>query len=511
MIMFAGATTTMSAERPLTLDEALALALKKNEGIFIVRESAAAAEAAVSAAKGAYNPFFELDGGWRQTKQPVNSAFSGAPAGEGAPTTEGVEASAALSQLLPTGGAVALRARTSKGTTNGTYDLLSPAYQTGVGVELRQPLLRNRSVDPARLSIRVANADRKRSVAELRREITDTLAEVERAYWRLAATRAEVTVREEAVRLAEEQLAETRTRVENGAVPETEVAQPLAELERRRNELLAAREAATRADTALKVLMLADTDAELWQESFAPEVDRNLQITPVDRGAAMESALTLRPELEIASATVDRRKAELAFTGDGTRPTLDAVFSYTRFGIAGSGNPAASTVSGDPVVIPPDYEGSWGRSWEMLGDGDFDDVTAGLVFSYPLGNDAAQADQDIARRVARQAEADMARVRKSIRAQVLDAAAALETAGQRIEAARAGREAAEIQLSAEKDRYDVGLSTNFLVLTRQNDLSNSRLAEISAHADYRVARAEMARAMGTLLEQRQIGVEDTTQ
>jgi outer membrane protein TolC len=95
-------------------------------------------------------------------------------------------------------------------------------------------------------------------------------------------------------------------------------------------------------------------------------------------------------------------------------------------------------------------------------------------------------------------------VRKAIRAEVLDAAAALESAAQRIEAARSGREAAEIQLAAEKDRYETGLSTNFLVLTRQNDLSRARLDEISALTHYREARTEMGRADGTLVEQRGI-------
>ena len=50
-----------SAERTLTLEEAIALALEKNEGIFIARESAAAAQASASGARGVYNPLFDLE------------------------------------------------------------------------------------------------------------------------------------------------------------------------------------------------------------------------------------------------------------------------------------------------------------------------------------------------------------------------------------------------------------------------------------------------------------------
>jgi outer membrane protein TolC len=105
----------------------------------------------------------------------------------------------------------------------------------------------------------------------------------------------------------------------------------------------------------------------------------------------------------------------------------------------------------------------------------------------------------------------LARARKAGRADVLNAFAALETAAQRIAAARAGREAAEIQLSAEKDRYKVGLTTNFLVLTRQNDLSRARLEEIFSRADYRAARTDFARATGALLGDYGIDIEQSMQ
>jgi outer membrane protein len=184
-------------------------------------------------------------------------------------------------------------------------------------------------------------------------------------------------------------------------------------------------------------------------------------------------------------------------------PSLDAVVSYDRFGLAGARNPAAAITS-----LPPGLEGDLQRSLETLGDGGLDATRVALVLGLPIVNRTARGNAAVARHVQRQAEADLAQVQKAIRAEVLDAAAALETAGQRIEAARSGRAAAEVQLAAEKDRYATGLSTNFLVLTRQDDLSRARLDEISALTDYRTARTEMARAAGSLLEERGIRVDD---
>ncbi len=498
------ASTAMGAEHPLTLDEAIRLALQKNEGLLIERESLAAAKANVSGAKGAYDPVLELDGGWSRSTEPVNSSFSGASGEQIAPEIESAEAGLGIRQLLPTGGSLSLRARGARETTDGIFARLSPAYGTQAGVELRQPLLRDRAIDAARLSVRVAGAGRQQADASLRRTLSETVAAVEQAYWALTAARLGVGVREEAVRLADEQLGETRARVESGAVPETELAQPRAELERRRSELFAARETVARAENTLKLLILEDADEALWQAQIAPAESVAVEAAPVDVAASLQRALSLRPELDAVQAVVDRRRAETAFARDGVWPTLDAVVSYDRFGLAGSRNPAGP--NGD---LPSNLEGSLGQSFETLGEGDYDAVRVALVLGLPIRNRTARADAAVARHVERQAEADLTRLRKAIRAEVLDAAAALETAGQRIEATRAGREAAEVQLAAEGDRYGTGLSTNFLVLTRQNDLSRARLDEISALTDYRMARSEMARATGSLIEERGINVDET--
>lgn len=501
------AAETGGGPLPLTLEEAIARALEKNEGILIERAGRAAAAAAVEGAGGAYDPLLAVSTGYRESTLPVNSAFSGAPEGEPAPTDELFDAGASVSRLLSTGGEVTVRALTSRAETDGAFGLLSPAYGSQLGVELRQPLLRDRAVDAARLGLRVTAADRDRAVASLRREVRDTVAAVERAYWDLVALRRFVEVGEDNVRLAEEQLGETELRIENGVAPETEISQPRAELERRRGELLAAREGVSRAENTLKLLILGDDEgASLWARPLEP-IDR-VETTgePVDAAAAMERALVARAEVEAAESFVERRRAETAFTADRIRPTLDLVVSYDRYGLTGDRNPAASTIPGLEGEIPPELEGGWGGAFDALADGDFDDSRIALELGVPIGNRTARADAEIARAAEVQASAELARIRKTVRAEVLDAVAALETARGRIEAARAAREAAEVQLSSERERYDAGLSTNFLVLTRQNDLAAARLAEIEALTDYRTARAELARATGTLLDERGIEI-----
>jgi outer membrane protein len=495
-----------AAGRKLTLEDAIQGALAKNEAIRIQRVALDSAKAAVLGARGAYDPVLAVEAGWQSVTTPVNSAFSGAPAGELAPTNRAAEGSASLEQLLSTGALVSVTTGSSRATTNGAFALLSPAYQTQIGAEVRQPLLRNRSVDAARLTLHTASADRDKAAGALRQEVIETVAAVERAYWGLVAAQRAVGVEEDTVALATRQLTETQARVESGASPETEVAQPRAELERRRGDLLATREAAARAETALKQLILGD-DAAAWAERLDPVDEIAVAVTGVDVGAATKEALANRPEVKVAESVLARRRIEAAFAHDQLRPALDFVASYDRYGLAGSQNPAGAAIPGLSSTVPAGLEGSLGDAVSQLGGNDFHDSRVALQLQIPIGNRTARADARIADDAQAQAEAGITQVRKTIRAEVLDAAAAVQTAGARIEAAHAAREAAEVQLAAEEDRFKVGLSTNFLVLTRQNDLASARLAEIEALTDYRTARTEMARATGSLLEERRIDVE----
>src|SRR5262245_21757950 len=234
-----GPAPSRADEHAITLGEAVRLAIQKNEDFVGARESVNAARGTLKSANGAYDPVLYGDGTWQRIKQPTNSSIPGATL---APENESSEGGLELRQYLPTGGTLSVKGRGGRETDQG-FVLLSPAYLTRVGAEFRQPLLRNRSIDPARRDIKVAKSGRDAAEASLHQVTTETLAAVERAYWSLVDARLDVGVRERAVELAQQQLTETQNRVDTGSVPRTELSQPRAELERRRGELLESTEA----------------------------------------------------------------------------------------------------------------------------------------------------------------------------------------------------------------------------------------------------------------------------
>lgn len=276
------AMTAANAQENLTLADATARALARNHASRIERESVAAAEAQMNRAAGAYDPQLKLELSARHRRDPITSIFSGAPAGHTAATDNSFASSLSVSQLLRTGAMASLSTPASREGNNSALNLFQPAYFTSLGVDLRQPLLRNRAIDPARAALRVTALDRDRSGAALERPVLQTVAQAESAYWALVAARRDLNVRRGSLALAEQQKADTQVRVEARTVAVSDLAQPAAEVERRRGDVFAAQEVVARAERALKELMLDDAADPGWGSDVAPSDPPDMSPFAVD-------------------------------------------------------------------------------------------------------------------------------------------------------------------------------------------------------------------------------------
>src|SRR5829696_7942159 len=180
----------------LTLQDAIAAALAKNREIVVERESVVQSREGIARAEAAFDPVVRGETRYRDQTLPVISILSGAQPGDLAPTTRGVSSGASFSRLFGSGAAVIASTSVSRDTSNNFLTLISPAWFTSIGVELRQPLLQGRAIDPARRAVKVSRATVDRSEASLRRVVAETVAAVEQAYWNVIAARRDVAIRE---------------------------------------------------------------------------------------------------------------------------------------------------------------------------------------------------------------------------------------------------------------------------------------------------------------------------
>ena len=501
-------TATMAhAQQPLTLVEATARALSRNPDIRIARDDVEAAGARELSASGSYDPRLHAEGGDHYHRDPIITLFSGAPPGSLSPWENDLTSSVSLTQLFKSGATASASASVARDTTNNIFTLFTPAFLTSFGAQARQPLMRGFRTDTARTNLVITALDKNRAGAVLTQQIQDTVAAVERAYWALIEAQREVAVRQASVALAEQQRVDTQARIDARTAAALDIAQPVAEIERRRGDLFASQETAARAERTLKLLMTDDPGDPIWSQMFVPSETVNIESKPVDLQRALADAMTHRPELAALGADVSVAEAQVALAKDSLRPQVDFVAGYTMRGLAGAKNTdVLAFFPGVPTDLPLPLAGDLIKSWRTMVEQRFPDASASVQVDIPLGRRQAKGDLGVAQVQQRQASLRLQQMRDRVMVDVLNASTALETAASRIQAARAGLQAATTQLQAEQDRFNAGTSTNFLVLTRQNDLAQAQLTEIAAATQYRQALADFARATGMILVDRGITV-----
>ena len=108
----------------------------------------------------------------------------------------------------------------------------------------------------------------------------------------------------------------------------------------------------------------------------------------------------------------------------------------------------------------------------------------------------------------RQNEVRRQQLINQVRLEVEDALVALQRARDSYDAALEVRKLQEQSLAIEQERYDVGLSTTFLVLQYQSYLAQARTTESAAKSVYAKARTALNRAIGVTLTINNVSVAD---
>jgi outer membrane protein len=121
----------------------------------------------------------------------------------------------------------------------------------------------------------------------------------------------------------------------------------------------------------------------------------------------------------------------------------------------------------------------------------------GVGFTWTLFNGFSRESQVVSASVARDnAEADAADMRRGVTAQLAQQIAALTTAYEKIEIARANVAAATEDLRVQNERYRVGAATILDLLTSQAALTQAEQNSVQVRFDYLIARAQLEALVG---------------
>ena len=482
----------------LTVDEAIERALDRNLDIAVERVNPRLRDLTIAESRAAFLPNVnssfdigrsvmpsrtQLDGAGRLVDQAVEAGRGGALVG--------------LEQALEwAGGRYTLDWDNGRTSTNNVFFSFNPSLSSSLALSYTQPLLRGRSIDPQRTELLVSRLNRDISDVDLRETVANLLADVRRAYWDLVYAAASVDVQQQALELAEQLVRDNRMRVEIGTLAGIEVVQARSEAAARRQTLAEARQRLRTAELALKILIVAGTDDELWRAEINAVDQPVLDQTPIDVEAAVRTALAARTDIERTRRQQDINTVTLRSLANATLPALDVVGSFRVEGQGGT--QLISSVLGGPALlrVPGGYGDALGHLVRM----DYPAWQMQLQLSYPLGHSAQRAAHARARLQVQQTRAQIEQIELQIAAEVTNAALQIQSIDERVEAARAARELAAERLAAEQRKFEVGLSTNFFIVQAQRDLAAARDTELRAILDYQNAVIEFERVQQTSLD-----------
>lgn len=480
----------------LSLNGAIRKALQNNNDIEVARDDVRVAEQRLRGLYGVYDPVFSITPSFDQRVTPVTSVFAGGSA-NGTVSTTTLTFSPTISKSFQTGGgSYELQFNNTRNTTSATNSTLTPYYSSNITLVYTQPLLRNRSIDLNRHAIRVQKKSLSQTDADFRQRTIEIISQVQTAYWNLVFALRNQQNQLESLNVSRQNLKNIETQIAAGAMAPLERAQVLTDIATREANLLVATQSVSTAENSLKQLMTNDPASPEWSAQVTPTDSPALDFSPVDLQSALEDAHRNRTELERLKFQKDINAIDIQYYRNQTKPEINLTGTVATNGLAGATAPCITAIC---AGVPSSYQGGYVQDLGNLLNFKTREINVGVAISIPLHNRTAKANLAAAQIQREQLGASYRSQDQTIEMDVRNAVQSVDTTQKRVVASRLARESAEQQLAGEQKLYDVGRSTTFLLLQRQNELTTARTNELQAGTDYSKALADLQRATGATL------------
>ena len=517
----------------ISLSDAISRAISNNNDIESTRTDVRVSKTQIDAQLGIFDPVFT-----------VNPNFSHGSTTGGTGTND-FRVNSDLSQFIRPGGGsyqaffnnsrtenAFAQAQVSSGEIGSSN---SAIYSSNLGVTYTQPLFRNFRIDSRRQQLKIAKKRLVQTDSDFRSQATNTITQVQRAYWDLVYALRNQQNQVANVNLAKENMKQIEAKIEAGAAAPLGRAEVETELATREGDLLTATQQVGIAENTLKQLIIKDALDADWSRPITPTDDPVVGAAPPSLDSALKDAFDNRYELRRLKLQKEINDIDIHYYKDQTRPQIDLNTTFQFNGLSRGGVNTAPTYTNqftgndlallqklnilfpnDPLLNPliaipgtPNYlAGGFNRSLANLFRSDSPNYSIGVTFSFPFRNRTAKANLAGARITEEKIAAQTRAQEETVVAQVRNAVQAVDTARLRVQTARRARQSAEIQLEGERKLYDAGRSTTFLLFQRENELLAAQNSEIRAETDYTKSIADLQNATSTAFRDNNIVIDN---
>jgi HAE1 family hydrophobic/amphiphilic exporter-1 len=489
------------SQKRMMLKDAIEMALANNLDLEIEKTNAVLSRSQYRQTFGVWDPLLGYRPNMSYNVTPTSSPLQ---AIDGRLVDRNFSNNLTLSQRTPWQGArLDVQFNNSRVSTTNPFVGLNPFTQSTLGINLTQPILRGRKLDNERNQIRLRRKQIDLSEADYELRVTQVVTLVTQAYWDLVAARQDIEVKKQSVDLARDQYERSKRQIEAGTLARVELSAAQAELERRQDTYYSSVGLLTEIENNLKGLLAGGRDQTVWGDELVPVETRSVAPPATeDVRRAVDGAIGKRPELKSLKLRLESNEFQKEFARNQTLPGANLVAGYTMAGLAGARstarNPFFDGTTGQ--LVPPAFVGGYGTALRQLLGQDFTGWQAGLQIDWTARNRSAQEAVAQTKLTERQLNLQKTRIEQQIEVEVRNSLQSLRTAEQRIVAAEASVKAAQEKLDSEQRLFETGESTNFLVLTRQNEFADSQRRALVARLDFNKAIARLEQALGATLE-----------
>jgi outer membrane protein TolC len=468
---------------PLTIEDAVKMALENNLGIQADRMNPEIQSWALAQAQGVFAPSLvsSFNGG-SATAPPTDFLSSGVSV----VTNGSTYSSAGVAQQLKWGGGnYAVTFDGSRGTTNAPLAVYPLSLQSHINASLVQPLVRNFKIDGNRLNILQKKISQSVTDLQLQQDVTSTSHNVRVAYYNLLGAIAGLQVAQETLDVAKQSLHDNQRRVEAGTIAKADLVTSEAEVASDEEGVIEGEAFIQQMEDALRALIMNPSQPGFWTMTFNPTDQATVAPRSIDVDAAIKNAYQNRTDIQQLKKQIEGTDINLKYAQNQKLPELDLT---ARYGVTGIGG---TQYEYDPTGVTSGVIGTsihgFGSVLQDVVDNSFRQWSVALNFSYPLGTSPADALAAQTRIQRKQIDTSMANLQLEIATAVRNAARAVETNLKRVESNTKAADLAQDRLDAENKRFAVGLATTTDLLLAQRDLTSANQRKLQAILDYNVS------------------------
>ncbi len=460
------------ASPAFTLEEAIAGAIRNNPDFAADSLDCELAKIELKRAQDRYGLVLSLDSGINQSVRPTSSSLSGGTRLD--EISDNLDL--ALKQSLVSNGEIGLTFANGLATTNSTFTTINPAYTPKLTLSYSQPLLR----DAWTGALLVRKADLASQLARLttRDKLMKLVADTSCAYWDLISVREAQALLERSLVTSRALLQANMAKEASGFLAKIDVVQARASVAATEADLLDAERQVLNSEDRLRRLILPADASAGWLEDLIPADKPDFRPKKLDFPSVRKVALERRPDYRAALLEIESRRCEADEAKSGTLPGLNLKVSS---GVTQLSDRYAKAV-GDLGALQNYF------------------VSAGVSLELPVSRPSQRDAYEKSLLALAQSELRASAAERQLFNDLRKAFRNVEIGAKRMEAAQVAKDLARQQLEAEMDKLNLGLSTNFQVITYQKSLDETSLKANNSLVDGIKAEIELKRLEGTLLD-----------